>query len=68
MRGGLCGFLLLLAAFGSAARAADFIVVNTLATGPGSLTLRNMGYEYAVIDNDFRILRRTCDFDQVVRT
>ena len=31
------------------------------------LTLRNMGYAYRVIDNDFRILRRTRDFDQVVR-
>ncbi|PYT06591.1 MAG: hypothetical protein DMF60_09040 [Acidobacteria bacterium] len=31
------------------------------------LTLRNMGYAYRPIDNDFRILRRTRDFDQVVR-
>jgi len=32
---------------------------------PG-LALRNMGYSYRLIDHDFRILRRTRDFDQVV--
>lgn len=31
------------------------------------LRLRKRGYEYAVTDNDFRILRRTRDFEQVVR-
>lgn len=31
------------------------------------LRLRKWGYEYGVIDNDFRILRRTRDFEQVVR-
>lgn len=29
--------------------------------------LRTMSYEYGVMDNDFRILRRTTDFGQVVR-
>ena len=31
------------------------------------ITLRNKGYEYAVMDDDFRILRRTRAFDEVVR-
>jgi hypothetical protein len=34
---------------------------------PPDLKLRNMGYAYRPLDNDFRILRRTRDFDQVVR-
>ena len=32
-----------------------------------NLRLRRRGYEYGVVDNDFRILRRTTDFAQVVR-
>jgi hypothetical protein len=36
-------------------------------TADPRLRLRKRGYEYAVTDNDFRILRRTRDFDLVVR-
>jgi hypothetical protein len=58
------------AEFGDLARrfpetAARYELAARMRTAPG-LTLRNMGYSYRVIDNDFRILRRTRDFDQVV--
>ena len=46
--------------------AARYEVAARMRAAPG-LTLRNMGYKYRLIDNDFRILRRTRDFDQVVR-
>jgi hypothetical protein len=45
--------------------AARYEVAARMRAAPG-LTLRNMGYAYRLIDNDFRILRRTRDFDQVV--
>jgi hypothetical protein len=45
--------------------AARYEVAARMRAAPG-LTLRNMGYGYRLIDNDFRILRRTRDFDQVV--
>jgi len=45
--------------------AAKYELAARIRVAPG-LTLRNMGYSYRVIDNDFRILRRTRDFDQVV--
>jgi hypothetical protein len=45
--------------------AAKYEVAARMRAAPG-LTLRNMGYAYRLIDNDFRILRRTRDFDQVV--
>ena len=45
--------------------AARYEVAARMQAAPG-LTLRNMGYAYRLIDNDFRILRRTRDFDQVV--
>ena len=45
--------------------AAKYELAARMRSGPG-LTLRNMGYSYRVIDNDFQILRRTRDFDQVV--
>lgn len=45
--------------------AAKYELAARMRATPG-LTLRNMGYSYRVIDNDFRILRRTRDFDQVV--
>jgi len=46
--------------------AARYELAARMRAAPG-LTLRNMGYAYRLIDNDFRILRRTRDFDQVVR-
>lgn len=48
------------------ATAAKYEVEKHLEAAPG-LTLRNMGYEYWISDNDFRILRRTRAFDEVVR-
>ncbi len=45
--------------------AAKYEVAARMRTEPG-LTLQNMGYAYRLIDNDFRILRRTRGFDQVV--
>ena len=45
--------------------AAQYEVATRIQAAPG-LTLRNMGYAYRLIDNDFRILRRTRDFDRVV--
>jgi hypothetical protein len=45
--------------------AAKYEVAAWMRAAPG-LTLRNMGYSYSLIDNDFRILRRTRDFDQVL--
>jgi hypothetical protein len=45
--------------------AGRYEIAAHLQATPG-LTFRNMGYAYRVIDNDFRILRRTRDFDQVV--
>ena len=45
--------------------AAKYEVAARMRAEPG-LTLQNMGYAYRLIDNDFRILRRTRDFDQVV--
>ena len=45
--------------------AARYEVAARMRAAPG-LTLRNMGYAYRLSDNDFRILRRTRDFDQVV--
>ena len=45
--------------------AARYEVAARMVAAPG-LTLRNMGYVYRLIDHDFRILRRTRDFDQVV--
>ncbi len=45
--------------------AAKYELAARMRAAPG-LTLRNMGYSYRVIDNDFRILRRTRDFEQVV--
>lgn len=45
--------------------AARYELAARMRAAPG-LTLRNMGYSYRVIDHDFRILRRTRDFDQVV--
>jgi hypothetical protein len=45
--------------------AAKYEVAARMRAAPG-LTLRKMGYAYRLIDNDFRILRRTRDFDQVV--
>jgi hypothetical protein len=44
---------------------AKYELAARMRTAPG-LTLRNMGYAYRLIDTDFRILRRTRDFDQVV--
>jgi len=46
--------------------AAKYELAARVQAAPG-LTLRNMGYSYRLIDNDFRILRRTRDFHQVVR-
>lgn len=46
--------------------AAKYELAARMRATPG-LTLRNNGYAYRVIDNDFRILRRTRDFEQVVR-
>jgi hypothetical protein len=45
---------------------ARYEVAARMRAAPGP-TLRNIGYAYRLIDNDFRILRRTRDFDQVVR-
>ncbi|HMG04106.1 MAG TPA: hypothetical protein VK581_01515, partial [Chthoniobacterales bacterium] len=46
--------------------AAKYEVAARMRAAPG-LTLRNMGYAYRISDDDFRILRRTRDFDQVIR-
>lgn len=48
------------------ATAARYDVVAHLQSIPG-LSLHNLGYSYTVMDNDFRILRRNRDFEQVVR-
>lgn len=48
------------------ATAARYETTERLMAEP-SLRLYYRGYEYAVIDNDLRILRRTRDFDQVIR-
>ena len=45
--------------------AAKYELAARIRAAPG-LTLRNMGYSYRLIDHDFRILRRTRDFEQVV--
>jgi hypothetical protein len=45
--------------------AAKYELAARMRVAPG-LTLRNMGYSYRLIDHDFRILRRTRDFEQVV--
>lgn len=45
--------------------AAKYELAARIRVAPG-LTLRNMGYSYRLIDHDFRILRRTRDFEQVV--
>jgi hypothetical protein len=45
--------------------AAKYEVAARMQATPG-LTLSNLGYTYRISDNDFRILRRTRDFDQVV--
>ena len=47
------------------ATAARYELAARIRTPPG-LTLRNAGYSYRLIDNDFRILRRTVDFEQVI--
>ena len=46
--------------------AAKYDVAAHIKAAPG-LRLRHWGYEYWVIDDDFRILQRTRDFEQVVR-
>ena len=48
------------------ATAARYQLAARIQTPPG-LKLQNGGYSYRLIDNDFRILRRTRDFDQVIR-
>ena len=48
------------------ATAAKYELAARLRAAPG-LSLQNMGYAYRLIDTDFRILRRTRDFEQVVR-
>lgn len=45
--------------------AARYEVAARMQAAPG-LALRNMRYAYRISDNDFRILRRTRDFDLVV--
>ena len=45
--------------------AAKYELAARIRSAPG-LSFRNMGYSYRLIDHDFRILRRTRDFDQVV--
>lgn len=45
--------------------AARYEVASRMRAAPG-LILRHMGYAYRISDNDFRILRRTRDFNQVV--
>ena len=45
--------------------AAKYEVATRMLAAP-DLKLQNMGYAYRLIDDDFRILRRTRDFDQVV--
>ena len=46
--------------------AAKYEVAAHIKAAPG-LRLRRWGYEYRLMDDDFRILQRTRDFDQVVR-
>jgi 4-amino-4-deoxy-L-arabinose transferase-like glycosyltransferase len=46
--------------------AARYELADRIRVAPG-LTLRKRGYSYRVIDTDFRILRRTRDFELVVR-
>ena len=46
--------------------AEKYELVSRVQAAP-DLTLRHMGYEYWVSDNDFRILRRTRAFGEVVR-
>ena len=45
---------------------AKYDLAAHIKAAPG-LRLRHRGYAYRVFDDDFRILRRTRDFDQVVR-
>ena len=46
--------------------AAKYSLVTTIRT-PSPVRLSWLGYQYVVLDDEFRILRRTRDFDAVVR-
>lgn len=46
--------------------AAKYALVTTIRT-PSKVRLSNRGYEYAISDDEFRILRRIRDFEAVVR-
>jgi hypothetical protein len=46
--------------------AAKYALVTTIRT-PSQVRLSGLGYEYAVMDDEFRIFRRTRDFEAVVR-